>query len=757
MKKLTILIAPLLVVLAAMAARFHGLLDCAAVCALDCAIDYAALTGSADSALLETADFRLNSWILAWVQHALATNPGQLFAANAFYPARAALAGSEHMVAVALQLWPLGLLGVSAPGLHQAAVLLSSLLLGLTTWALARWAGTTRAAALLAAALAVLLPWRVTELSHVQLLGVQWMPLLWLLTLRTLVDGSTTRRTVALTLVLSLQLLSSFYLAWFALVSSSVLVLVALLHGRQWRNGLPALALALSISLALLAVFTLPYLDHGGVALRGQALVESSAALAWTWLAPGGSLLFDPGLPFDARYRLPLLASLAALLSLVAVFSRGGTRKTDSAESATATSTVTARALWAVAAVAFVLMLGRHLVVGELSLPLPGQWAAWLLPGFDRLRSPLRWGIVINLAFPLLVALGLTTFERGLGRLVRASRAAVCVAVLAAAMALSGWWPRLPAVDVSITPQDEDLYAALARLDPAPVLELPWPINPRYDVELSSGYLLASTRHFKPLLNGYTAWYPAHYDFLRHAARRLPDPEVISRLRAMTGLGWLVVHESKLDQATSQRWLNALNRGDVALAWRDQHASIYQPRVPAAEGYSLERLLAPSADAPTLSGLSRDTLDPTLSRGRVEIGVARGVVLDSDPSGWLGVSLPLRIHNHGQLDWPGLDPLDEGLVAVHWSLLAPGTGGGSADQGDTVLAEGIAMLDGDVPAGGRLATQVDVTGRVRAGTATLRMELVQIKNGQAQRQPLAAVEAVEASVVIRLRKRSSVE
>jgi hypothetical protein len=52
---------------------------------------------------------------------------------------------------------------------------------------------------------------------------------------------------------------------------------------------------------------------------------------------------------------------------------------------------------------------------------------------------------------------------------------------------------------------------------------------------------------------------------------------------------------------------------------------------------------------------------------------------------------------------------------------------------------------------------VDVTGRVRAGAATLRVELVQIKNGQAQRQPLVAVEAVEASVVIRLRERSSVE
>ena len=42
----------------------------------------------------------------------------------------------------------------------------------------------------------------------------------------------------------TLQLLSSFYLAWFALVSSSVLVAVVVLHGERWRHGLPALAAA---------------------------------------------------------------------------------------------------------------------------------------------------------------------------------------------------------------------------------------------------------------------------------------------------------------------------------------------------------------------------------------------------------------------------------------------------------------------------------------------------------------------------------
>ena len=87
----------------------------------------------------QAADARLNAWILAWDQHAFATQPSALFDANIYYPARNALAASEHLLAVAALLLPLRALDASPVLLHQAALVGSSLLLALTSAALVRW------------------------------------------------------------------------------------------------------------------------------------------------------------------------------------------------------------------------------------------------------------------------------------------------------------------------------------------------------------------------------------------------------------------------------------------------------------------------------------------------------------------------------------------------------------------------------------------------------------------------------------------
>ena len=48
-------------------------------------------------ARLDNHDAELNTWIIAWVPHALATNPLNLFEAPIFYPEQHSLAFSEHM------------------------------------------------------------------------------------------------------------------------------------------------------------------------------------------------------------------------------------------------------------------------------------------------------------------------------------------------------------------------------------------------------------------------------------------------------------------------------------------------------------------------------------------------------------------------------------------------------------------------------------------------------------------------------------
>src|SRR5437763_9886733 len=50
-------------------------------------------------ALPTSPDTYLHLWVLAWVHHALTTDPVHLFDANIMYPAVRTLAGSEHMLA----------------------------------------------------------------------------------------------------------------------------------------------------------------------------------------------------------------------------------------------------------------------------------------------------------------------------------------------------------------------------------------------------------------------------------------------------------------------------------------------------------------------------------------------------------------------------------------------------------------------------------------------------------------------------------
>ena len=58
------------------------------------------------------------------------------------------------------------------------------------------------------------------------------------------------------------------------------------------------------------------------------------------------------------------------------------------------------------------------------------------------------------------------------------------------------------------------IYDVLARERNAVVVEFPW-VSSRY-VARNGDYVLASTRHWKPLVNGYSGFVPASYE--RHNA-----------------------------------------------------------------------------------------------------------------------------------------------------------------------------------------------------------------------------------------------
>ena len=64
-----------------------------------------------------------------------------------------------------------------------------------------------------------------------------------------------------------------------------------------------------------------------------------------------------------------------------------------------------------------------------------------------------------------------------------------------------------------------------------------------------------SIRHWRPLLNGYSSYYPAGFPERMELAYRLPDADALAALRRETGLRTIIVHLNDLQPTERARWL----------------------------------------------------------------------------------------------------------------------------------------------------------------------------------------------------------
>src|SRR4029079_3382296 len=128
-----------------------------------------------------------------------------------------------------------------------------------------------------------------------------------------------------------------------------------------------------------------------------------------------------------------------------------------------------------------------------------------MLPGGHSLRAPARFGTFFVLCLSIAAAMAFT-------RLSRSSSGLKAIALVVVLILADSWVPNMP---TGAVPRSYDLTAA----NPAAVvMELPFE-----DVYSDTAALLRATRHGHPVVNGYSGYFPAHYEPIITGMRRLDD------------------------------------------------------------------------------------------------------------------------------------------------------------------------------------------------------------------------------------------
>ena len=160
----------------------------------------------------------------------------------------------------------------------------------------------------------------------------------------------------------------------------------------------------------------------------------------------------------------------------------------------------------------------------------------WLtsVPGMAILRAPARFALLVMLAVAVLAAYGTAVLVRRWDK-----TGSALVAGLAAAFLGESFLVGFPAGRPPSSPIPQ-VYHHLTTLPPGAVLSLPtYRATP--EAFLESDYLLYSTAHWRPIVNGFGRQEPpAHADNMT-ALAGFPSPEAIRRAREL-GVRYVILH-----------------------------------------------------------------------------------------------------------------------------------------------------------------------------------------------------------------------
>jgi hypothetical protein len=443
----------------------------------------------------DNGDAQLNEWILAWVEHTLPRDPARLFQANIFYPAKDVLAFSEPLIVPAV-------LGAPARWLGGSPVLDFNLLViagfALTAFAgyvlMMRWTGD-RAASLLTGTTFAFNTHTLTRLAHVQALHIYGLPLALLSIERVITRG---RRSDGIWLGFWMAVLA--YTSGYLFVFATFIVAIAILvRVREWLPYFRSVCVAVAIAMALATATVLPLWIPYHRAATQQGMVRPLEGVADYSATPKGYLAAAGRIHISTWSGRFFRDPVDSFFPGVVVLLFGAVALGFALRSSNERNAVLVRRrvvmLVAIGLAGFVLSLGTATPVYA--------WLYAVFPPIRGLRAAARFGNLFLLATSALAGLGLWQVRQRRGVSRPMTVLAVAAVVFANIEALRAPFEYRPFTGIP------RLYSILG--DEPHVVLAEVPFYPRQAVFENAEYVLNSTAHWKPLMNGYSGYTPASY------------------------------------------------------------------------------------------------------------------------------------------------------------------------------------------------------------------------------------------------------
>jgi len=469
---------------------------------------------------LDTHDGKFSVWNVAWVAHALTSDPAHVFDANIFHPQRGTLAYSEANLVAGAMAVPIYALTGNPILAHNLVVFVSLALAFVLTWQLVRqltgsvWAGVPPAAGFAFSA------YVSAHTAHIQLLMVFVVPLV-LIVWHWFEAQPSARRGAVLGVTLTFSVLAC---AYYGIMMGLAVGFAAVWFAWRRRDPKPywwGLAAALMTVGLTVAPVAMPYAALRAEGVRSELNIDEAIAYSADDRAymRGHSGPLVHLLPASVRARIDdYVGSVGEVLFpgvFVLILCAAGLVLAWPASGRAAPSAD--RRLWyfyaALTTVAVWASLGPR---GGLYV-----WLAEVIPFMSFLRAPARFGVLVLMGIAIFAGWGAAVWMRR----VRRPAWIACLLLALVVVELRVAWPLRPVPPVA------DAYRMLAALPRAGTVVLHFPYR-RGEFFPHVEQMFWSMWHWQPLVNGYTDHIPQDILDLAIPVNSFPSAEAFAILKA---------------------------------------------------------------------------------------------------------------------------------------------------------------------------------------------------------------------------------